>query len=399
MEERENVAISLKNVSKTYENNVKAVFDVNFDINEGELVSIVGPHGSGKSTLLRLIAGVEDVTEGEIYLDGKEANNIPHKDRNVALAFQTASLYSSLSVYENLAYGLKTLRLSKEEIDKRVRYAAKILQLTSVLDSKPKALTAGQCQRAVLGKIIVKQPHVYLMDEPLAGLDRALATQMRSEIAKIHGDLGTTTVVATSNQIDALTISSKLVVMNLGHVIQIGNPLEIYTKPANMFVASFFGAPTINLFKGIYENGVLTLLGGDKIALSQEFIVTHDNFYKAELMKHEAELESLKSKSLFDEAKKVSSLVEKDKAALTEKHDIIYGIRPEDVTIGDQFSIRVVSFDLAGSNYYVHADFAGTDLVAKIPADKEIKIGDEIRISFNLEKSHLFDEASERTVC
>lgn len=399
MEERENVAISLKNVSKTYENNFKAVSDVSFDIDKGELVSIVGPHGSGKSTLLRLIAGVEDVTEGEIYLDGKEANGIPHKDRNVALAFQTASLYSSLNVYENLAYGLKALRLSKEEIDKRVRNAAKILQLTSVLDSKPKTLTAGQCQRVALGKIIVKQPHVYLMDEPLANLDRVLAAQIRSEIVKIHNDLGATMVVATSNQIYALTISSKLVVMNLGHVVQVGKPLEIYTKPANMFVASFFGSPTINLFKGSYENGVLTLLGGDKIELSQEFIAAHDNFYKAELMKHEAELESLKSKNFFNEARKVSSMIEKDKAALTEKHDIIYGIRPEDVAIGDQYSIRVVSFDLAGSNYYIHADFAGTDLVAKIPADNKIKIGDEIKIAFNSDKSHLFDVTSEKTIC
>ncbi len=391
-------AICLRNISKVYENNVKAISNLNLDIKQGELIAITGPHDSGKSTLLRLIAGVEEVSDGEIYLNGKFSNNLSTKDREVALSFQTASLYSSMTVYENLAYGLKSFHLSKEETDKRVRYAAKVLQLVPYLEARPKTLTEGQCQRVALGRAIVRNPKIYLMDDSLAGLDRSLAIQMRSEIIKIHNDLGMTTIYATTNQADALTISTKVVVMRLGHIEQVSTPLDIYTHPSNLFVATFFGSPTLNVMKGIYENGTITLSSGEKIALEKEFIEAHDSFYKNEIENNKKEIETLKEKNLLEEVEKLYSLNDKYEHALTEKHDIIFAIRPEDVVLGDRFSVRIVSSDLAGDNNFIHADFAGTDLVAKISSKENVKVGDEVKLSFNVSKAHIFDSSTEKTI-
>ncbi len=395
--------VSLRHINKIYDNKVQAVFDFNLDIKEHEFIAFVGPSGCGKSTTLRMVAGLEDITSGSLYIDGIYSNDRSPKDRDIAMVFQSYALYPHMSVYENMAYGLKIRHLPKEEIDSRVKSAAEILQISEYLNRKPKELSGGQRQRVALGRAIVRNAKVFLMDEPLSNLDAKLRVQMRSEIVKLHENLHATTIYVTHDQTEAMTMANRIVVMKSGRIQQVGVPLEIYTKPANLFVATFIGSPAMNIFKATYEKGIITLLGGKTINLGKEFVEAHDSFYKNEVEKEKKRLAELRSKSspendLSKEISELSEKMQKHEAALSSSHEIIFGIRPEDVIRGDQYEINVAVAELLGHEYYVHTDFGGIDLVAKIPLTEEIKIGDKMKIAFNVGKSHIFDPWSEKRI-
>ena len=365
--EHDDAFVSLRHIDKIYDNNVQAVFDFNLDIKKHEFIVFVGPSGCGKSTTLRMIAGLEDITKGELYIDNELCNDKTPKDRDIAMVFQSYALYPHMSVYENMAFGLKLRRLPKYEIDRRVHEAARILQIEEYLDRKPKALSGGQRQRVALGRAIVRNAKVFLMDEPLSNLDAKLRVQMRSEIIKLHNSLNATTLYVTHDQTEAMTMASRIVVMKLGRVQQIGSPIEIYNNPANLFVAGFIGSPAMNFFHVDYsaEDNSITFASGEKVVLPKTLI---------------------KGKSIPSK--------------------VIFGIRPEDIkevdgetkVTGPEFDIDVNVAELLGNEYYVHADFGGTELVSKIPANRVIKTGDKIRVFFDLKKIHFFDPETEKSI-
>ena len=266
--------VQLKNICKVYDGGVKAVDNVNIDIKDRQFVVLVGPSGCGKSTTLRMVAGLEDITSGELYIDGNMVNDVPPKDRDIAMVFQNYALYPHMTVYDNMAFGLKIRKFPKEEIDQRVREAAKILEIEELLDRKPKALSGGQRQRVAVGRAIVRKPKVFLFDEPLSNLDAALRGDMRMELARLHKDLDATMIYVTHDQVEAMTLADKIVVLDGGVVQQVGTPLELYNKPANLFVAGFIGAPNMNLVAGTVDAinaGELTIaLGATKVRVAIE---------------------------------------------------------------------------------------------------------------------------------
>ena len=278
-ESPEGAYISLKNVNKIYDNHVQAVFDFNLDIKKHEFIVFVGPSGCGKSTTLRMIAGLESITSGDLFIDGCYANELEPKDRDIGMVFQSYALYPHMTVYENLAFGLKVNHVSKEEIEKRVLEAAEILQITEYLNRKPSALSGGQCQRVALGRAIVRNSKVFLMDEPLSNLDAKLRVQMRSEIVKLHKALKATTIYVTHDQTEAMTMASRIVVMNKGRIQQIGTPSEIYNNPANTFVATFIGSPGMNMIKCKNINNKIVFDGNREIDMGEEFKHKYKDFY------------------------------------------------------------------------------------------------------------------------
>ncbi|MDY6093513.1 MAG: sn-glycerol-3-phosphate ABC transporter ATP-binding protein UgpC [Candidatus Enteromonas sp.] len=412
--------VSLRHIDKIYDNNVQAVFDFNLEISKKEFIVFVGPSGCGKSTTLRMIAGLEDISAGELWIDGEYSNDRTPKDRDIAMVFQSYALYPHMTVYNNMAFGLKIRHLPKEEIDRRVREAAKILQIEEFLDRKPKALSGGQRQRVALGRAIVRNAKVFLMDEPLSNLDAKLRVQMRSEIIKLHEAIGATTIYVTHDQTEAMTMASRIVVMSKGRVQQIGSPIEIYNHPANLFVATFIGSPSMNVMKAEYEAGKIILANGVEIALGKDAVKAHDEFYAEYLKQVEGELEeataayqALGEKAEEDQAatklyQAAQERYAQVKACLEGRHPIVYGIRPEDIHdvendshhegLGDTYEIKVAVAELLGHEYYVHTDFGGIDMVAKIPLVHEIKIGDTMKIAFNLKKGHVFDLYSEKRI-
>jgi multiple sugar transport system ATP-binding protein len=272
--------VSLQRIHKIYDNGYHAVHDFSIDIKQHEFIVFVGPSGCGKSTTLRMIAGLEDISAGALFIDGDYMNDVAPKDRGIAMVFQSYALYPHLTVYENMAYPLKIMHLSKAEIDKRIMDAANILQIEPLLDRKPKALSGGQRQRVALGRAIVRHAKVLLMDEPLSNLDAKLRVQMRSEIVSLHNKLGATTIYVTHDQTEAMTMASRIVVMKVGYVQQIGTPIEVFQHPYNLFVAGFIGSPSMNFYEADYNNGVLTLADGNKIALSAVQVKLHDEYYE-----------------------------------------------------------------------------------------------------------------------
>lgn len=415
LEGHEGAYVSLQHIDKIYDNKVQAVFDFNLDIKKHEFIVFVGPSGCGKSTTLRMIAGLEDITSGELYIDGELANEKTPKDRDIAMVFQSYALYPHMTVYDNMAFALKIRHLSKEEIDKRVHTAAKILQIEEYLDRKPKALSGGQRQRVALGRAIVRQAKVFLMDEPLSNLDAKLRVQMRSQIIKLHEALNATTIYVTHDQTEAMTMASRIVVMKLGYIQQIGTPMEIYTKPANMFVASFIGSPAMNLMKANFDGESIVFMNGEKIKASATFKKAFVNFYAKRKEALEKQIEALKKEigeqeevnkeskfarkkdnGLEEKLTKLNSELAIDEAALTSgKGNIVFGIRPEDIHEGTSHKTTVSVAELLGHEYYVHSDFCDIDLVAKLPINHEIKIGDQIAYDFDLDKAHVFDPISE----
>ena len=405
--------VSLRHIDKVYDNNVQAVFDFNLEIAKHEFIVFVGPSGCGKSTTLRMVAGLEDITRGELYIDGELCNDKPPKDRDIAMVFQSYALYPHMSVYDNMAFGLKIRHLPKAEIDKRVHEAARILQIEEYLDRKPKALSGGQRQRVALGRSIVRYAKVFLMDEPLSNLDAKLRVQMRSEIVRLHEQLNATTIYVTHDQTEAMTMASRIVVMKRGYIQQIGSPIDIYNNPANLFVATFIGSPAMNIIAARYADGVVKFSNGVNIKLAPEFVKAHDEFYKKAAEEGEAHIAELQNKlnaskgkdaDLEAELSKAQAKLDADKAALAGEHDICYGIRPEDIHDAEEFKsdetyeIDVAVAELLGHEYYIHSNFAGIDLVAKIPLVHKISIGDKMKLAFNFGKAHIFDPRSENRI-
>lgn len=398
--------VSLRNINKVYDNKVQAVFDFNLEVSKQEFIVLVGPSGCGKSTTLRMIAGLEDITSGDLYIDGVFSNDRAPKDRDIAMVFQSYALYPHMSVYDNMAFGLKIRRYHRDEIDKRVREAARILEIEELLDRKPKALSGGQRQRVALGRAIVRNAKVFLMDEPLSNLDAKLRVQMRSEIIKLHEELSATTIYVTHDQTEAMTMATRIVVMKGGYIQQIGTPFEIYNSPANLFVAGFVGSPPMNFVNANYDKGIISFENGFKIKIDEERRKKHDNFYKAAIGEVNIELDKLLERPQMTPAEREETIKKREallnqKESYKEPHKVVFGIRPEDVfeaTIenreklkGEVYKLKVTVAELLGHEYYVHSDFAGSDLVAKIPSNRPIGIHEELEFIFDLKKIHLFD--------
>ncbi|MBE6925352.1 MAG: ATP-binding cassette domain-containing protein [Ruminococcaceae bacterium] len=516
--------ISLQNINKIYPNKVQAVFDFNLDIKKNEFIVFVGPSGCGKSTTLRMIAGLEDITGGDLYIDNVYANDLQPKDRDIAMVFQSYALYPHMSVAGNMSFGLKirkvpTLMKDKEgnpvlkinkkligdhrkelknlkdvlqeaenngdtakvemytkyiaevekkveyfettpvpvyvnrhipksEISKRVGEVASILQIDEYLERKPKALSGGQCQRVALGRAIVRNAKVFLMDEPLSNLDAKLRVQMRSEIVRLHNKLNATTIYVTHDQTEAMTMATRIVVMNKGYVQQIGTPAEIYNHPANLFVATFIGSPAMNLFEVVYKDNAIRFEDGTEFVLPSGFDKLIDDFYKNELASCEAELDKLdrdfvernqilesiaelphsgktteeirvKKEELTQRLKQVEISNQKrvdliDRINKYKAHDssasrqVIFGIRPEDIynaneSVFEEDMTEPVEFEiqlaeLMGSEYFIHTDFAGKDLVSKISTKKLLNSKDKIALSFDLSRAHIFDKVSQKLI-
>lgn len=437
------VFISLRHINKVYENHFFAVHDFNLDIQKNEFVVFVGPSGCGKSTTLRMIAGLEDITNGDLFIDGKYMNVVEAKDRDIAMVFQSYALYPHLTVYENMAFSLKIKHMNKEEIDKKIKEAAEILQITDYLSRKPAQLSGGQCQRVALGRAIVRNTRIFLMDEPLSNLDAKLRVSMRSEIIKLHNKLNATTIYVTHDQTEAMTMASRIVVMNKGYVQQIGTPQEIYNKPANKFVATFIGSPSMNLLNGVYDNGEFSF-GEFKVKFGEDIVKKHDDFYKNKLEEyknrviyldeHNEERNALllkisdlektlkernNDKKLTDEltnAKKELNILEKasveknrllsyikdyEEIVKTHKHPLIFGIRPEDIYEISEvthkvkpsipFETKVVVAELTGNQYYVHSTLSEEEIVFTSFPDRPIEVNQKMKVVVNLNKFHLFD--------
>lgn len=261
--------LKLEHIDKIYPNGVQAVFDFNLEIEDKEFIVFVGPSGCGKSTTLRMIAGLEEISEGNLYIDGELMNEVSPKNRNIAMVFQNYALYPHMTVFDNMAFGLKLQKVDKNEIKKKVERAAEMLELTNLLDRKPAALSGGQRQRVALGRAIVREADIFLMDEPLSNLDAKLRVQMRTEISKIHDQLDTTTIYVTHDQTEAMSMASRIVVMKDGYMQQVGTPEEIYDTPANIFVANFIGSPPMNFFNGKVINSKIQV-GNDDIPVTDE---------------------------------------------------------------------------------------------------------------------------------
>ena len=359
--------LSLRHIDKIYDNNVQAVFDFNLEIKDKEFIVFVGPSGCGKSTTLRMIAGLEDISAGEFYIDGKLMNDVEPKDRDIAMVFQSYALYPHMSVYDNMAFGLKLKKTPKEEIDKRVREAARILEIEDYLDRKPKALSGGQRQRVALGRAIVRNAKVFLMDEPLSNLDAKLRVQMRSEIIKLHERINATTIYVTHDQTEAMTMADRIVVMKAGYIQQIGTPKEIYNNPKNMFVAGFLGAPATNFLQGTYQ--------GNAFICNDQRIEMPDMFHEA--MKP------------YD------------------GKEVVMGIRPEDLhgegIVADTYSTSHFMFDvevseLLGHEFILHGRFGKQRLEAKVAARIEARPHEDIELAMDLSKVHFFDKETEETI-
>ncbi|QPC45965.1 ABC transporter ATP-binding protein [Mangrovibacillus cuniculi] len=358
--------LKLQNIYKIYDKKVTAVTDFNLHIQDKEFIVFVGPSGCGKSTTLRMIAGLEDISKGEFYIDEKLVNDVAPKDRDIAMVFQNYALYPHMSVYDNMAFGLKLRKMDKAEIDRRVQDAAKILGLEALLDRKPKALSGGQRQRVALGRAIVRDAKVFLMDEPLSNLDAKLRVQMRAEIAKLHQRLQTTTIYVTHDQTEAMTMATRIVVMKDGVIQQVGSPKEVYDKPENVFVGGFIGSPAMNFFHGKLEDGQFVV--GDKTIAVPEG----------------------KMKTLRDQG-----YVGKE---------IILGVRPEDIhdepvfieaAVGSTFDIDVEVAELTGAELMVYAKIGGQDFVARVDSRSDIKPNQKVQLAFDMNKCHFFDNETE----
>ena len=420
----DNQYVVLRNVNKVYDNNFHAVHNFNLTIQKNEFVVFVGPSGCGKSTTLRMIAGLEDISSGELYINGEYANDLLSKDRDIAMVFQNYALYPNMTIYKNMAFALKVRHFSKKLIDERVRAAAKILEIEDQLNKKPKALSGGQRQRVALGRAIVRNARIFLMDEPLSNLDAKLRVQMRSEIIRLHKQLKATTIYVTHDQTEAMTMADRIVVMKLGYIQQIGTPIEIYKHPVNLFVASFIGSPAMNLIKGTYANGEITFLTGEKFKLTPEQIKRHDTFYRNKfaeetnlLPEYEAKLNAEKEaffkkhhkakdveefNTKYEEfmPKKQEYIKRLEEIANGAEHEIIFGIRPEDITQCDKkdkegMEVEIKLSELLGDQYFLHFDFGGKDVLSKVLTEELLESGQMINLKINKEKVHLFDPESE----
>ena len=355
--------LKFNNICKVYGKDTVAVKDFNLEVKDHEFIVFVGPSGCGKSTTLRMLAGLEEISSGELYIDDVLINDVQPKKRDIAMVFQSYALYPHMTVYENMAFALKIRKIPKAEIDERVKEVASILGLTEYLNRKPKALSGGQCQRVALGRAIVRRPKVFLMDEPLSNLDAKLRVTMREEIIRIHEKVGATTIYVTHDQTEAMTMASRIVIMKTGIVQQIGTPKEVYSYPANTFVAQFIGSPSMNLFNGSYDNGKFTFDGTNSITIDIP-------------KEHQEKLKDYSGKQL------------------------IVGIRPEDISLDPamlkKYSHNTISIDsqvveLLGHDLVIYSDVDGQKIIVKTLADYDIKAHQDVKVAICMNKIHYFD--------
>ncbi len=362
--------IQLKNIYKIYDGDVQAVTDFTLDIEDKEFVVFVGPSGCGKSTTLRMIAGLEDISKGDLMIGDKRMNDVAPKDRDIAMVFQNYALYPHMNVYDNMAFGLKLRKFKKDEIERRVKEAAKILGLEEMLDRKPKAMSGGQRQRVALGRAIVRDPQVFLMDEPLSNLDAKLRVQMRAEITKLHKRLQTTTIYVTHDQTEAMTMATRIVIMKDGYIQQVGSPKEVYDNPENVFVGGFIGSPSMNFIGG--------KLDGDKFKIGSNVSVTVP----------EGKLALLREQGYADK-------------------ELILGIRPEDIhdellflesSPGSKITAKIDVAELLGAETILYSTIEDQEFVARVDSRTDVAGGQSIELAFDMNKSHFFDKDSEERI-
>ena len=350
--------LSLQHIDKIYDNNVQAVYDFNLDVKDGELIVLVGPSGCGKSTTLRMVAGLEDISNGKLLLDGKDITDAPAKDRDMAMVFQSYALYGHMTIYENMAFSLTLRKENPNVIHKKVLAAAEILGLTSQLNKKPAQLSGGQRQRVAMGRSIVRNPKVFLFDEPLSNLDAKLRGSTRREILLLHKRLKATMLYVTHDQTEALTLADRIVCMSMGHVQQVGTPLELYDSPANIFVASFIGLPPMNFFDVTVKGD--TLEGnGFKVSLTPE---------------------------------------EKQTLAGYDGKEIVLGVRPENITLGNDIPVTVTMNENLGMNTLIHGNIGDTNvhMTAKLKGWFDYSNGDTATFSFD--RKHFFDKETTNAI-
>ena len=349
---------------------VVAVQDFNLDIRDKEFIVLVGPSGCGKSTTLRMIAGLEDISEGELYIDGKIMNDVAPKDRDIAMVFQNYALYPHMTVYENMAFSLKLKKYPKAEIDRIVRESAEILDITEYLDRKPKALSGGQRQRVAIGRAIVRKPKVFLMDEPLSNLDAKLRNQMRAELIKLREKIDTTFIYVTHDQVEAMTLGDRIVIMKDGFIQQIGTPQEVFNHPANLFVASFIGTPQMNFFEHCS-------------------LMHHGNGYSIDVMGHRLNLTAEQNAALS--------------AAGIEDRRVTIGVRPVHMNLGHSgIAAEIDVSELMGSEMHLHLNAGGKDIVAVVPtANADFNTFARhtvVNLTFDPRLVHIFDPESEKNL-
>jgi multiple sugar transport system ATP-binding protein len=366
-------SLSLQHIYKKYDNGFEAVKDFNLEIEDKEFIIFVGPSGCGKSTTLRMIAGLEEISSGDLFIGEKKVNDVEPKDRDIAMVFQSYALYPHMTVYDNMAFGLKLRKLPKDEIDRKVHNAAKILDIEHLLDRKPKALSGGQRQRVAMGRAIVRNPKVFLMDEPLSNLDAKLRVQMRIEISKLHQELGTTIIYVTHDQTEAMTLGTRIVVMKEGIVQQVDTPLNLYNHPANKFVAGFIGSPQMNMIDAeIKKEGgkVVAAFAGNQVTLPEDWAKT------------------MEQGGYIGKA-------------------VTLGIRPEDLHDDDSWlsehpewvipaKIRV--YELLGAEVFLYFDEGDTSFTARVRPNTYARTGTEMKFALDLEHVHFFDKETELAV-
>lgn len=360
-------SISLKNVYKIFDDGTTAVNDFSLEIADKEFIILVGPSGCGKSTTLRMIAGLEGITKGELKIGDRVVNDVAPKDRDIAMVFQSYALYPHMTVYKNMAFGLELRKIPKDEIDRRVREAAKVLDIEHLLKRKPRALSGGQRQRVALGRAMVRSPSVFLLDEPLSNLDAKLRTNMRTEIKKLHRRLGTTFIYVTHDQTEAMTMGDRIVVMKDGVIQQVDSPQNLYKHPQNMFVAGFIGSPQMNFYEVKVEGNTMTFSDGSKMQLSESVVSKLDG----------------------------------------RQGTLVLGIRGEDIKLDPQnldlykeniMSATVESVEVMGNENNLYFNFGGTASVARVSKYEISKPGDAIEFAFVPSRMHFFDMQTEESL-
>ena len=369
-------SLSLKGIYKKYAGGVTAVSDFNLEVEDKEFIILVGPSGCGKSTTLRMIAGLEEISEGELYIGDRLVNDVAPKDRDIAMVFQNYALYPHMTVFENMAFGLKLRKTPKDEIKRRVDEAARILDITHLLDRKPKALSGGQRQRVALGRAIVREPQVFLLDEPLSNLDAKLRAQMRTELSKLHQKLGTTFIYVTHDQTEAMTMGTRIVVMKDGFIQQVDTPQNLYSKPINMFVAGFIGSPQMNFIDATLaeKDGRYAIQFGDDT--------------------HHYEV-------VVPESKKNDALKE------YVGKEVVLGVRPENLKDEEMYisaastgliDCNVEVTELMGAETYLYLNCAGINLTARVSPRSTARAGDVIKMAVDVNNIHLFDKETEKVI-